>query len=54
MSATDVGAPLMGCTTTEDTMKRTILLGTLTAALLAPFAVAQAQSNVIISVNTPE
>jgi hypothetical protein len=35
-------------------MKRTILLGTLTAALLAPFAVAQAQSNVIISVNTPE
>ena len=35
-------------------MKRTILLGTLTAALLAPFAVAQAQSNVIISVSTPE
>ena len=35
-------------------MKRTILLGTVTAALLAPFAVAQAQSNVIISVNTPE
>lgn len=35
-------------------MKRTILLGTLTAALLAPFAVAHARSNVIISVNTPE
>lgn len=35
-------------------MKRTILLGTLMAALLAPFAVAHAQSNVIISVNTPE
>jgi hypothetical protein len=35
-------------------MKRTILLGTLTAALLAPFAVAHAQSNVAISVNTPE
>ena len=35
-------------------MKRTILLGTLTAALLAPFAVAHAQANVVISVNTPE
>lgn len=35
-------------------MKRTILLGTLTAALLAPFAVAHAQSSVSISVSTPE
>ncbi len=35
-------------------MKRTILLGTLTAALLAPFTVAHAQSNVSISVSTPE
>ncbi len=35
-------------------MKRTILLGTLTAALLAPFTVAHAYSNVSVSVSTPE
>lgn len=35
-------------------MKRTILLGTLAAALLAPFTLAHAQSNVSISVSTPE
>jgi len=35
-------------------MKRTILLGTLTAALLAPFALAHASSNVSVSVSTPE
>jgi hypothetical protein len=35
-------------------MKRTILLGTLTAALLAPFAVANAHSDVSVSVSTPE
>ena len=35
-------------------MKRTILLGTLTAALLAPFAVAHAHSTVNVSVSTPE
>jgi hypothetical protein len=35
-------------------MKRTILLGTLTAALLAPFAVAHAYSDVSVSVSTPE
>jgi hypothetical protein len=35
-------------------MKRTILLGTLAAALLAPFAAAHAYSNVSVSVSTPE
>jgi len=35
-------------------MKRTILLGTLMAALLAPFAIAHAHSNVAVSVSTPE
>jgi hypothetical protein len=35
-------------------MKRTILLGTLTAALLAPFTMAHAYSNVSVSVSTPE
>jgi hypothetical protein len=34
-------------------MKRTILLGTLAAALLAPFAASQAHSNVSIGVSTP-
>jgi hypothetical protein len=35
-------------------MKRTILLGTLAAALLAPLAASQAHSNVSIGVSTPE
>jgi hypothetical protein len=35
-------------------MKRTILLGTLATALLAPFAASQAHSNVSIGVSTPE
>lgn len=35
-------------------MKRTILLGTLAAALLAPIASSQAHSNVSIGVSTPE
>lgn len=35
-------------------MKRTVLLGTLIAALLAPFAIAHAHSNVAVSVSTPE
>ena len=35
-------------------MKRTILLGTLAAALLAPFAATHAHSSVSVSVSTPE
>lgn len=35
-------------------MRRTVLLGTLIAALLAPFAIAHANSNVAVSVSTPE
>jgi hypothetical protein len=35
-------------------MKRTILLGTLTAALLAPLTLAYAHSDVSVSVSTPE
>jgi hypothetical protein len=35
-------------------MKRTILLGTLAATLLAPFAASEAHSSVSIGVSTPE
>lgn len=35
-------------------MRRTVLLGTLLAAVLAPFAMAHAHSNVSVSVSTPE
>lgn len=39
---------------TEDTMKRTVLLGTLLAALLAPMAMAHAHDGIAVSVNTPD
>lgn len=35
-------------------MKRTVLLGTLLAAVLVPFSLAHATSNVAVSVSTPE
>ena len=35
-------------------MKRTVLLGTLLAAVLVPFSLAHAHSNVAVSVSTPE
>jgi hypothetical protein len=41
------------CKTSEDTMKRTLLIGSVLAALLVPFAAAQAHG-VAVSVNTPE